>query len=76
MRSFLLYLLLVLLLPLTTLADIRKSTGTTNNLGSSVIPEYGQFEGIVSGTKEIKLVGGALLKIEDLAFGLVVVHRR
>jgi hypothetical protein len=34
MRRSALFLLFVLLVPLTSLADIRKSTGTTNNLGS------------------------------------------
>lgn len=68
-RSFLFFALSILLLPVTAFTDIRKSTGTTNNLGSSVIPEYGQFEGI-NGTKQIKLVNGTLLKIEDMPFGL------
>jgi RHS repeat-associated protein len=71
MRRLALFILFVLLLPLTALADVRKSTGTTNNLGSSVIPEYGQFEGIpADGTNRIKLVDGTFLNIEDMPLGL------
>jgi hypothetical protein len=71
MRTVPLFILWAFLLSFATLADIRKSTGTTNNLGSSVIPEYGEFQGILTdGTRRIKLLNGTLLRIEDMPMGL------